>query len=172
MSTRRKNRSTGRKDMSTLRSLYTIPEDLSDDEIVRREQEREKERWKARTPAERERDALAMANEVAQQEYHAYEIEQRKIREQEAEQAIADTKKRREAYLREEGLKELRKKGKKKVGCMGFFGSCAMGATRKRKPNSKKKPKPKSKKKRKPRATTNKRRNTRRNRRRNTRTGR
>jgi hypothetical protein len=169
MSTRRKNRSTGRKDMSTLRSLYTIPEDLSDDEIVRREQEREKERWKARTPAERERDALAMANEVAQQEYHAYEIEQRKIREQEAEQAIADTKKRREAYLREEGLKELRKKGKKKVGCMGFFGSCAMGATRKRKPkskkkrkpNSKKKRKPNSKKKRKPRATTNKRRNTR-----------
>ena len=44
---------------------------------------------------------------------------------------------------------------------MGPFGSCAMGVTRKRKPNSKKKPKPNSRKKRKPRATTNKRRNTR-----------
>ena len=158
--------------MSTRRSLYTIHEDLTDDEIVRLEKAREKERWKARSEAERISDAQVMANEVARREYHAYQIEQARKEEEDAERAIADMKKRREAYLREEGLKELRKKGKKKVGCMGFFSGCAMGVTRKRKPNSKKKPKPKSKKKRKPRATTNKRRNTRRNRRRNTRTGR
>ena len=172
MTTRRKNMSTGRKDMRTPGTLDTIHEHLTYDEIVRLEKEREKERWKARTPEQRAKEAQDLENALYRQENEIYQIEQAREREQDYLQENAELKKRREAYLREEGLKELRKKGKKKVGCMGFFSGCAMGVTRKRKPNSKKKRKPNSRKKRKPRATTNKRRNTHRNRRRNTRTGR
>ena len=137
---------TRRKDMRTPRNLYTIHEYGPDNEIVRLEQEREKER--------RREEAILSARQQHEEE----EIEKMREREQEAERSIAELEERRRL-----AEKNMNNRSKGWFSWMGPFSGCAMGVTRKRKLNSKKKPKPNSRKKRKPRATTNKRRNTRRN---------
>ena len=144
---------TRRKNTSTQGTLATIHEHLTYDDIVRQEKEIEKASEKER----RRKEAILSAR----QQYQEEEIEKMHERTQEAKQAIDDLKERHRLAEEAERIR-LAKRSKGWFGCMSPFGSCAMGATRKRKLNSKKKPKPKSKKKRKPRATTNKRRNTRR----------